>query len=131
MGPVTSAIGPGDDMVFQLVWINLGLTDDSMTHGAGSSVHFACIAAYQGMPLGQRLAFSEKPVGAGSGKPTVGTGIGVAQIQAVGDALQPVRVIAAAPCRMVKELAGHAGVVDFARVLIFKFVQAAFSAAVA
>ena len=87
-------------------------------------------ARYQGVPPGEALSLVKQAIGAGFGKPAKFTDIIGGQGHAIGHPGGTVPVVGALAGLEIKQLAGRAGVNEFARILVFQLVEAAAATAV-
>src|SRR5260221_6192968 len=94
-------------------------------------VHRLATAGDQIMPVAQRLAGGAQTIGTGSGEPIEPVELHGVELHAIGNKLQPVLVIDAAPVSTIEQLAGDIRRVELTRLFVFEFVDAAAAAAVA
>src|SRR5438270_1140864 len=83
------------------------------------------------MPVAQRFASGAQTIGAGRGQPIKPGEIPRVQLHAIVDQLHPVLIIGATAVPAVEKLAGDVRRIENARLLVFQFVDAAATTAVA
>jgi hypothetical protein len=116
-------------MVLQL--FDIGLADRPAARRLASLVNRLAASRNQIMPIGQRLAFGAKTVGAALGKPVELADAFPVEDDAIHHAALAVRIIRAAPVPSIEKRAGDIGRIEETSLLVLELVQAAPAAAVA
>jgi len=83
------------------------------------------------MPIEKRLAFMEQPIGAAGRKPLVSLDIAGLELDAVRHSGKAVVIVPASAGGIIEQSAGDVREVDFTRVPVFQFVEAAPAASIA
>ena len=111
-----------NNVVFEVRFRDLALTNTAATHRNAQRSHGALIAAAQRVPFSQPPALMHTAVGAATRQAVGDVGELFAKIDTTRHALLPVAIVAATATLEIEQTAGHIGKCQLATILVLQLV---------